>query len=77
MTSLSISSLYAGAALAVMPLSFASPLGWNDASILQARKFDSWHDCDSDQKAKLEQDFKDAAMYADYAAKNMKTDSNA
>jgi hypothetical protein len=77
MTSLSLPGSYAIVALTLLPLVFASPLSLRDTSALKARKFDSWHDCSKEQQTKLEQDFKDAAMFADYAAKNMDKDSNA
>lgn len=69
--------LLACAALALFPVSFASPVRSSQLTALQSRKIDSWNDCSSDQQTKLEQDFKDAAMFADYAANNLKRESKA
>lgn len=67
--------LFATAALSVLPLTAASPARL--AHVLKNRQIESYNGCSDPQKAKLQQDFADAAAIANYAVGTLTTDKNA
>ncbi|KAI1809591.1 hypothetical protein GGS20DRAFT_595961 [Poronia punctata] len=76
MSSINNIFLLATFGLAALPLSAAFPTR-SGLTVLKGRQIESYNGCSDDQKKKLEQDFADAASFANYAVASLTTDKNA